>query len=223
MRKIIVFAFLLLANIGVCVAHAGIFYSDGPGGVKRVALTFDDGPSSATKRILDILKRKNVKATFFLLGVKVKDNPEAAKAILAAGHEIANHTYGHINFYSYKGKDKAVKMEKELLLGKNVIKKIASTEPFLVRFPYGYSRSDALETAEKHGCYVINWSFGCDWRKITAEEMHGKYKEAVRNGAIFLMHDSDKNDKVLSFLGDFIDELKEMNYEIVTVSELLNL
>ncbi|MDR1720957.1 MAG: polysaccharide deacetylase family protein [Endomicrobium sp.] len=224
MRKIIVFVFLF--SVSVCLirlASAEIFYSYGPGNVKKVALTFDDGPGSATEKVLDILKEKNVKSTFFLLGVRVKSSPRMARAIASAGHEIANHTYGHVNFYSYKGKDKAAKMERELLEGKNIIKKITNTEPLLVRFPYGYLKSDAIKTAEKYGFYVINWTFGCDWEKMTAEEMHDRYRKAVKNGAIFLMHDLDKNSKVLLFLGDFIDELKKLNYKIVTVSELLSL
>lgn len=222
-EKIIVFLFLFFTNICVCTAQAKIFYSDGCKNVKKIALTFDDGPNKVTKKILDILKRKNVRATFFLVGTRVKANPDMAKAIAFAGHEIANHTHRHINFYSYNGKDKTAKIEEELLQSENAIKKITNVKTFLVRFPYGYSKSDALEVARKCSYYVINWSFGCDWKKITAEEMYDKYRKAVKNGAIFLMHDLNENSKVLLFLSYFIDELKKSNYEIVTISELLNL
>ncbi len=56
-------------------------------------------------------------------------------------------------------------MEKELLHGENIIKAATGVQPFLVRFPYGYSKSDAVEAAKRHDCYVINWSFDCDWEK----------------------------------------------------------
>jgi peptidoglycan/xylan/chitin deacetylase (PgdA/CDA1 family) len=69
---------------------------------------------------LEILKEKNVKASFYA----------SAKAIVAAGHEIVNHTYGHINFYVYKNKDKTDKMEKELLHSRNIIKDATGVEPF---------------------------------------------------------------------------------------------
>jgi peptidoglycan/xylan/chitin deacetylase (PgdA/CDA1 family) len=221
MKKIIVLVFLFFTVI--CFAQVKTFYSNGYEDVGKVALTFDDGPGKATEKILEILEEKNVKASFFMLGTRVRKNPNGANAVAAAGHEIANHTCRHINFYAYKGKDKTDRIEKELLSGGNIIKKVTGFEPFLVRFPYGYSKSDAVEVAKKHNCCVINWSFGCDWEKITAGEMHDKYKKAIKGGAIFLMHDLHKNEKVLSFLSDFIDEIKQMNYEIVPVSELLNL
>ncbi|MDR0800814.1 MAG: polysaccharide deacetylase family protein [Endomicrobium sp.] len=220
-KKIIVSAIILFTVI--CLAQAKTFYSDGPKDIKKVALTFDDGPGKATEKILEILKEKDVKATFFMLGIRVQNDPDGAKAVAAAGHEIANHTYEHINFYAYKGEDKTDKIEKELLRGGNIIKKATGIKPSLVRFPNGYSKPDAVKAAKKHNCYLINWSFGCDWKNMTAEEMHEKYKKAVTSGAIFLMHDLHKNERVLSFLSDFIDEIKKAGYEIVTVSELLNL
>ncbi|MDR1784786.1 MAG: polysaccharide deacetylase family protein [Endomicrobium sp.] len=223
MKRIVVFIFLFFTNLCVCFAQTKIFYSDGPKNVKKIALTFDDGPSKATKKILAILKKKGIRATFFLVGIRVEANPDIVKAIVSAGHEVANHTYQHINFYSYNVENKTDKVERELLQGKNAIRKITNVETFLVRFPYGYSKSDAVEVARRYGCHVINWSFGCDWKKITVEEMHNKYRKAVRNGAIFLMHDLNESSKVLLFLSDFIDELKKSGYEIVTVSELLKL
>jgi peptidoglycan/xylan/chitin deacetylase (PgdA/CDA1 family) len=221
MKKVIVLVFLFFAI--ACFAQVKIFYPNGYEDVGKVALTFDDGPGKATEKILEILKEKNVKASFFMLGIRVQKNPAGAKAVASAGHEIANHTYRHINFYVYKGKDKTDRIEKELLRSENIIKKATGIKPFLVRFPYGYSKPDAVEVAKKHNYCVINWSFGCDWEKITSGEMHDKYKKAIKNGAIFLMHDLHENEKMLSFLSDFIDEIKQMNYEIVLVSELLNL
>ena len=221
MKKIIVLIFLFLSI--TCFARAKIFYANGSEDVKKVSLTFDDGPGKATKQILEILKEKNVKATFFMLGVRVVNDPETAKEVVTAGHEIGNHTYEHINFYAYKDEDKSEKIEKELLQCEKVIKSTLGIQPFLTRFPNGYMRSDAVEAAKKHNYYLINWSFGIDWQNMSAEEMHTKYKRAIKNGAIFLVHDLPKNKKVLSFLGTFIDEIKEGGYEIVTVSELLNL
>jgi peptidoglycan/xylan/chitin deacetylase (PgdA/CDA1 family) len=221
MKNFIIFIFLFFTS--ACFAQMKTFYADGPKDVKKIALTFDDGPGKSTEEILKILKEKDIKATFFMLGIRVYNDPCAANKVAASGHEIANHTYEHINFYSYKEEDKINKIEKELLQGESIIKQVTGIKPFLLRFPNGYSKSDAIEVAKKHGYYVINWSFGCDWTKISAEEMHEKYKKALKNGAVFLMHDLSKNEKILSFLSNFIDEAKESGYEIVTVSELLNL
>ncbi|MDR3256075.1 MAG: polysaccharide deacetylase family protein [Endomicrobium sp.] len=222
MKKVVIIL-VFLSFVMIDFAHTKIFYADGPKDVKKISLTFDDGPGKSTAKILEILKEKNVKATFFMLGIRVQNDPDTAKAVAVAGHEIGNHTYGHINFYAYKGEDKIDKMKKEILRGKNIIKKVTGIDPFLVRFSYGYSRFDAIEVIRNSGCYLINWSFGCDWTAVTAEEMHNKYKKALKNGVIFLMHDLPKNKKVLSFLSSFIDEIIEAGYEIVPVSQLLNI
>ncbi|MDR3196009.1 MAG: polysaccharide deacetylase family protein [Endomicrobium sp.] len=221
MKKVtIIFALICLF---VCFSNAKIFYANGSPDVKKVALTFDDGPGKATKRILEILKEKNVKATFFMLGVRVENDTETAKDVIAAGHEIGSHTYGHVNFYAYKSADKINKIEIEILQAKKIIKDKLGIDTYLMRFPYGYSKPEGLEVAQKQGYYVINWSFGMDWENVSAQEMRKRYKQAVKNGAIFLMHDFPKNDKILSFLGDFIEEIRTKGYEIVTVSELLDL
>jgi peptidoglycan/xylan/chitin deacetylase (PgdA/CDA1 family) len=206
-----------------CFARAGIFYADGCKNLKKVSLTFDDGPCNSTKEILKILKKNNIKATFFMLGMRVQSNPDIAKTIVSAGHEIANHTCKHINFYNYKNTDKTSKIENELLQGEMIIRNVTGITPFLVRFPYGYAKTDAINIAKKYGYYVINWSFGCDWEQMTAEKMYEKYRKALKKGAIFLMHDLYKNEKILSFLNSFICYIKKAGYEIVPVSELLNL
>ncbi|MDR0977727.1 MAG: polysaccharide deacetylase family protein [Endomicrobium sp.] len=221
MKKIsIIFAVIYLF---VCFSYARVFYANGSPEIKKVALTFDDGPGKATKKVLEILKEKNVKATFFMLGVRVQNDVETAKKVVAAGHEIGSHTYEHINFYSYKSADKAAKMKNEILRGIKIIKDKLGVDTYLMRLPYGYSRADGINIAQKLGCCVINWSFGMDWENMSVEQMHRKYKEALKNGAIFLMHDLPANDKILSFLSDFIEEIKAEGYEIVTVSELLGL
>ncbi len=208
----------------VSAENMKVFYSDGPKNSKKVALTFDDGPGFSTNKILDILNEKEVKATFFILGSQAVKNPIDAKRIADEGHEIASHTYGHFNFYSYKGENKQAKIESELIKAEETIEKITGKRTSLVRYPHGYSRPDAIAAAKKHGYFVVNWSFGCDWQQnLSAEEMHAKYLGAIKNGAILLMHDSIKSGKLASFLGVFIDEIREKGYDIVTVSELLGL
>lgn len=220
MKKI--FALILLFTCSLAYAESKVFYADGPRNAKKVALTFDDGPGKTTKRILEILDEKQVKATFFMLGNRVARSSETAKQVANAGHEIASHTYDHFNFFKYDGDDKNGKLKSELLKADEIIQKTTGMKPFLVRFPHGYSRQDAKDIAEQNGYYVINWSFGCDWDlKLTNEEMYEKYAGAIKSGAIFLMHDS--NTKAVNILADLIDQLKERGYEMVTVSELLSL
>ncbi|MDR1086857.1 MAG: polysaccharide deacetylase family protein [Endomicrobium sp.] len=222
MKKIISVAALIC--LFVCFSNAENFYANGSADTKKVALTFDDGPGKATEKVLEILKEKNVRATFFMLGVRVENDIEMAKKVVADGHEIGDHTYRHVNLYSYKKNNYITsEIEKEILASKKVIKDRLGIDTKLMRFPYGYSKPSALKVAQKFGYYVINWSFGMDWENVPAQQMHEKYKQAIKNGAIFLMHDLPKNERVLSFLGDLIDEIRAEGYDIVTVSELLNL
>ncbi len=206
---------------GFCDAPK-VFFSDGPADKKRVAFTFDDGPGKATEDILEILKEKNAKATFFMLGTQVKKYPELAEKVKLEGHEVANHTYGHVNFFAYNEEDKESKIEEELLKGGSIIEKTTGVKPYLVRFPHGYFKKDAKEISRKNNYYVINWTFGCDWdKKMIVEEMHAKYLHAAKSGCIYLMHDGWSNEKLIFFLGSLIDEIRAKGYEIVTVGELL--
>lgn len=220
MKKIAVLLVVLFAAIDV---SAKVFYANGPSDKKAIALTFDDGPGAGTEKVLKILDEKEVKATFFMLGSRVDQYTKRAKMVADAGHEIANHTYAHVNFYSYKNEDKISKMEEELLKAEKAILKATGQKTFLVRFPHGYSKQDAKDIAKKNGYYIINWSAGYDWHKVSSREMLESYLKAVKNGAILLMHDGNSGIRLSEFLGDLIDEIKLQGYEIMPAGELLNL
>jgi len=199
------------------------FFTIGSKQNKLVALSFDDGPGSNTKEILKILDEKKVKATFFMLGTSVEKRPKLVKEIYSKGHEIANHTYSHVNFFKYKEKDIEAKIQEELLHTQDLIKDIIGYKTNLVRFPYGYSRQEALEIAEDNGYKVINWTFGIDWNKnLSTDEMLEQYLENIKSGYIFLMHDLPKNPKVIKILPILIDEAKKKGYTFVTVSEIIS-
>ncbi|MDR2427051.1 MAG: polysaccharide deacetylase family protein [Endomicrobium sp.] len=221
MKKILLLVIIFFCCV-LCRAENKVFYAEGTEKPKRIALTFDDGPGKTTEKILEILKNKKVKATFFMLGSKTVKKPMTAKKVAEEGHEIANHTYDHVNFFKYDAADKSEKIKDELLKSEKAIQKASGITPFLVRYPHGYAKRDAVDIAKENGYYVINWYFGCDWDlSLTDEEMYEKYISNIKSGAIFLMHDT--NTKAVNILSDFIDKLEEEGYEIVTVGELLGL
>jgi peptidoglycan/xylan/chitin deacetylase (PgdA/CDA1 family) len=224
MKKIIFYMPCILLCVSCVFAEDKIFYVSGPKGAKRAAISFDDGPGASTVATLDILKKKGVKATFFMLGCNARKNPKFSKAVADGGHEIANHTYSHINFYHYKEDDKLSKIESELTTSGDAIFSVTGAKTYLVRYPYGYNGKDALEAAKKYDYKVVNWTFGADWNAgVSLEDMKMQYLKALKPGAIFLMHDAPKNAKELDFLEWFIDSVRNEGYEIVTVGELLNL
>ena len=112
---------LALLFCAVPKAKAAVFFAQGGGASKKISLTFDDGPGKSTAKILDILKDKNVKATFFLVGERVRRFPELTKRIAMEGHEIANHTFVHINFYLYQDPDKQKAILREIISSEDEI------------------------------------------------------------------------------------------------------
>jgi peptidoglycan/xylan/chitin deacetylase (PgdA/CDA1 family) len=223
MKKIILVLLLLVVTLPLFAQNVqNKVITVGSGRNKLIALSFDDGPGLNTEEILKILDEKEVKATFFMLGSSIEKKPDLLKEVYSKGHEIANHTYNHINFFKYKKEDKKEKLETELLQTQDLIKSIIDYETKLVRYPYGYSAEDALEVAEKNNYKVINWTFGIDWKKLSKEEMLEQYLANIKSGYIFLMHDLPKNSKVTEILPILIDEAKKKNYKFVTVSEIIS-
>lgn len=181
---------------------------------KVIYITYDDGPSAITSEIVDLLNKYNVKATFFVLGENLKKYPDALKKINNSGHIIGNHTYHHINFYK-ENKKKDIKdlIEKEIKTTEDEIVRIIDKKPFLLRYPYGYSKKNACEIAKNMGYRLYNWSFGYDWHKISDDELLRKYIENIYPGAILLMHDTPKNNKrVLKITDKIIEEALKKGY-----------
>ncbi len=226
----ILLLFYTLCLFSVDSFAGNVFFAEGNKNKKEIALTFDDGPGNNTEEILSILSVKKVKATFFLLGESVESKPYLAKEIAAAGHEVASHTYEHINFYKYEQKTSGDyeklknKISESLLKNQKIIEKYTGHTPKLVRFPHGYMRPSALGVARENGYKVINWSFGTDWKEFPSYEyLLGAYLEQAKPGAIFLMHDLSGNPLLVEMLPELIDILKFVGYKFVTVSELLDL
>lgn len=224
MKKILYFPILFFLIFTVTKSFADIFYANGDGNKKQIALTFDDGPGANTPEILQILREKKVKATFFVYGSSANGNRDIVKAVYDSGNEIANHTYSHVNFFQYKKDDIEDKIKSEIIKTENLIKEITGYKTKLVRMPHGFSRPPSKKVAKELGYTIVNWSFGCDWNtKLTQEQMYEAYKKNIKAGAIFLMHDKIRSKKVINFLPKLIDDIKQEGYDIVTVSVLLDL
>ncbi|MCB4791167.1 MAG: polysaccharide deacetylase family protein [Elusimicrobia bacterium] len=224
MRKKIYLACLLVFLISnfAFSQNQKVFYADGPKDKKALSLTFDDGPAPNTKKVLNILKKHNIKATFFMEGAKLAQYPDIAKEVQSAGHEIGIHLYSHPNFYAYKKSDYREFLINEIEKTRKEAEKALGIKVSLLRMPNGYVRQWVKAIAKEQTLVLINWSFGTDWKKMTKEQLLKTYTEHIKPGAIFLLHDSGKKDKpMLEMLSDFIEELQRQGYSIVTISELL--
>lgn len=187
-----------------------------PSGKKLVALTYDDGPHvTYTVTVLDVLKKYNVKATFFILGTNTRK--EDAKAALirtaAEGHEIANHTYSHPTVLNLTVDE----LKDDIQKSSDAIYNVCGVRPTLLRTPGGKWSNEILENIKYP---IIHWTVDTrDWEHNDPEKCLEYLKKQVYDGAIILMHDRKSNSAKSSEV--MIEWLLENGYEIVTVSELM--
>jgi peptidoglycan/xylan/chitin deacetylase (PgdA/CDA1 family) len=158
----------------------------------QIALTFDDGPNDPhTMHLLDLLARHNAKATFFLIGRYVRQRPEIARAILAAEHEIGNHTNSHPNLILVS----AARLRQELADCNKALEDALGKRVTLFRPPFGGRRPNVLRTARGMGLSPVMWSVtGYDWSAKSAAEIVKKVSGQVDSrhkpqGEIVLLHD----------------------------------
>ncbi|HEV2112510.1 MAG TPA: polysaccharide deacetylase family protein [Terriglobales bacterium] len=158
---------------------------------RQIALTYDDGPNDPhTLRLLDVLAKHNVKATFFLIGRFVAQRPDIAQRIAAAGHAIGNHTYTHpkLVFTSQAN------LKQELTRCEQALRDAVGDHSNLFRPPFGGRRPDVLRTIRAQGLVPVMWSVTCfDWKETTTDRVmaHATRQIAAQTarGKIVLLHD----------------------------------
>jgi peptidoglycan-N-acetylglucosamine deacetylase len=200
---------------GVRVSYSSVKTTE-----KILAMTFDDGPHpSLTPKILDMLKERNIKATFFLIGQQVKMYPDLVRRIIAEGHEIGNHTWTHCSLTSRSDEQ----IRKELQKSADAVFEVAQVRPQLVRPPYG-----AVNTRIKNlmftefGYSTIMWSVDPqDWRRPGVSVVTSRLVNGAHPGAIMLAHDI--HPPTILAMPSMFDQLIAKGYQFVTVSQLLNL
>ena len=187
----------------------------------RISLTFDDGPHpKKTKEILEVLKKHNVKATFFMIGENALQYPEIVQMVAAEGHEIANHTYNHKSLY-VQDKTKLIENVKKC---SNTLENITGIAPKLFRPPEGYMNDDIAQTMNSEGYDVILWKIDTyDWKGKSSIDIYNTVVSSVKSGDIILMHDYIwKKSNTAQALDRIIPQLKDEGYCFVTVSELIS-
>ena len=180
----------------------------------EVALTFDDGPSPKyTPLLLDGLKERNVRATFFLLGKNVKENQELVQRMQAEGHLLGNHTYNHVQL----NKIPETTARQEILKTNNEIYEATGKYPEYMRPPYGAWKKNMELCVEM---LPVFWDIDTlDWKSQNVDAILKAAGEEPEDGSIILMHDEYQTSVEAALL--LIDRLKEKGYEFVTVDHLI--
>jgi len=199
----------------------------GPKDKKVVSLTFDDGPSLRyTPAILDILKEKGVKATFFVTGKHVLKHSEIARRIVQEGHDIGNHTHTHRELSPSTRRIVLNQVRK----AEKAIKAVTGANPHLFRPPRGIYSNAVRQLLVDEGYRIILWTVSTiDWSGVSAKTIVRRVNRYARNGSIILFHDNSsffrrdraKRKNTVEALPLVIDNLRERGFEIVPISEML--
>jgi peptidoglycan/xylan/chitin deacetylase (PgdA/CDA1 family) len=189
---------------------------DGP----YIAMTFDDGPSGKlTPKLLDLLAAHHIKATFFVIGQNVEENPQILARAAREGHEIGNHSWSHPNL----GKMSDEGVRRELRRTDDLIKETIGTRPTLMRPPYG-----SLSTRQKRwihdefGYQIIIWDVDpLDWKRPGPTVVCNRILKETRAGSIVLSHDIHPG--TIEAMPATLSQLEAKGFKFVTVSELIGM
>ena len=181
---------------------------------KYVALTFDDGPSGRhTKRLLDGLQERNVKATFLLCGYRMAEFPELTQRIFSEGHEIGFHGYSHDNMKEMSRRMIAA----ELVDCAHLLPE--DCDPVFLRPPGGCCSDGVRQVAQVRQLSILGWSVDPrDWATTDTISIERAVMRNIRDGDIILLHDMSASSVQAAL--DIIDSLEKDGFRFVTASEL---
>ena len=219
---------IVLSLRGMASMRSQVFgrvYWRGNQKVKAVAFTFDDGPTEpSTAHVLDILKRHDIKATFFVIGNNVIKYPELARRAHEEGHELANHSMTHPWVFKMLFR----RIREDIELCQDEIEKITGYWPRFFRQPVGLNNPSVMKVIDAMGMVMVGWQVRAyDAVKPDKDKIVKRILGGVRPGGIILLHDGwdgktipDRSATVAA-LEEIIPALKAKGYEFKTVSELL--
>jgi peptidoglycan/xylan/chitin deacetylase (PgdA/CDA1 family) len=194
---------------------------------KLIALTFDDGPNEPyTSELLDLLKEKNIKATFFIVGQNALKNPDIVKRMYKEGHTIGNHSLNH-KFSKYITEPN---FAKEIIESQKILKEIVGKEPALQRTPWLFRSPIIFKTLKNNNLTPISGEF-CHPLEVFGASAEAIAKNAIKKakpGSIIIFHDGNgaiggDRSRSINASKIFVEKLLENDYQFVTVDKLLDI
>jgi peptidoglycan/xylan/chitin deacetylase (PgdA/CDA1 family) len=197
-----------------------------PPGTRNLALTYDDGPNEPyTLRLMEVLARHDVRATFFLLGRFVRERPAIVRDLVSAGHAIGNHTYSHPNLIFVSQSE----LRKQLEETNAAIADACGQQPTLFRPPFGGRRPGTFSTAREYGLTPVMWRVTCyDWSAKSNQSIEQKAERQIRGGDVILLHDGGhvrmgaNRSHSVQATDNLIRRYKAEGYQFLTVPEMLH-
>jgi peptidoglycan/xylan/chitin deacetylase (PgdA/CDA1 family) len=203
----------------------GRAFSGLPSGSKQLALTFDDGPNDPDSlRLLDVLARHNVPATFFMIGRYVRRAPNIALEIAQRGHVIGNHTFTH-PLLTIQPEDR---IRQEIEDCRLAIADAVGEHSRLFRPPWGSRRPGTLGLIRQLGLETVLWNVtGYDWNAPSPEYIEQKISSKIRGGNVVLLHDGGhlafgtSRSKTVEAVSRLVQRYQSEGYEFVTIPEMM--
>jgi peptidoglycan/xylan/chitin deacetylase (PgdA/CDA1 family) len=192
---------------------------------RLLALTYDDGPNDPwTFRLLEVLDRHQVKATFFLIGRFVQQRPDIARALVNAGHAIGSHTWDHPNLIFCS----SAEVRRQLEQTQKAILDATGVEARLFRPPFGGRRPASLRVARSLGLQPVMWNVTCyDWKAKSPDEIAGHAKRQIGGGNVILLHDGEfhrigvDRRRSIEASDRILTQYQGEGYEFVTIPEMM--
>jgi len=192
---------------------------------RQLALTYDDGPNDPhTLRLLEVLAKHDVRATFFLIGRYVQQRPEIAREVALAGHALGNHTFSHPNLIFCSQTQTRIQLQECT----RAIQDATGQTPKLFRPPFGGRRTSTLRIVRELGLTPVMWDVtGFDWNAHSSAAVEQKVMKETRGGSVILLHDGshkqlglDRSHTVAA-TDALLTRYKAEGYEFVTIAEML--
>jgi len=216
---VVYFTLLIVGSIKISWNFYLKSHGHGSRDFPEIALTFDDGPDEQfTPKILEILKKNNITATFFCIGQKIEKNPEILDQIIKDGHIVGNHSYSHSFYFDFFS---PMRMAREIKRTDQLIKKLTGKKPVLFRAPYGVTNPFLCKSLKKTGHKSVSWSLRSFDTNRSKEKMLDHIKSKLNNGDVVLFHDT--SNVTVETLDEFLSFVKQEGKEIVALNKLLKI
>ena len=192
---------------------------------RKLALTYDDGPNDPhTLKLLEVLAKYDVRATFFLIGRHVEKRPDIVRELVRAGHVVGNHTYTHRNLIFCSEAQTRIQIQECT----RALTDAVGAHSTLFRPPFGGRRPSTLRVVRSLGLQPVMWNItGWDWKAPPAEKIVQKVSRKIRGGDVILLHDgddvkmgADRSQTVIA-TDRLIARYKSEGFEFVTVAEMM--
>jgi peptidoglycan/xylan/chitin deacetylase (PgdA/CDA1 family) len=217
----------LVATLGVLLPGLSVFgdvLGRGPRARPEIALTFDDGPHPETTRsVLAVLAAARVRATFFVLGDKVRKHADVVREVVAAGHAVGLHGYTHDPFYSLRS---AARIQADIEAARAAVEAACGVRAVLFRPPVGFVSHTVALAADRAGVTLVGFSARTrdGLARTDSTAVLARATAALENGAILVLHDAaERDDRVpasLAVLGELCAEVARRGFVPVTLDEL---